>query len=171
MSDQIFNPIPEFGKTRDEAFRILRERGAVMRQKERVFWAIAYMEPVTRARLTRFFQSSDFMLKGKGMTHSSITARAKELIDDGRVKCVGTEKDASTGMEVELLAVGRDDRTRRPKTAPPLPPIDLSAELCKAERKGFERGRMEGLTLGFVFSLIFAVLCVALYLLAQGFTR
>jgi len=171
MSDQIFNPIPEFGKTRDEAFRILRQRGTVLKQKERVFWAIAFCEPVTRARLTQFFSSNEFLVMGKGMTHSSITARVKELIDDGRVKCVGTERDPRTGMEVELLALGRDDRTRKPKATPPLPPIDLSAELCKAERKGFERGRMEGLTLGLVFSIGGAVLCVALYLLAQGLGR
>lgn len=169
MTD-ILNPIPEFGKTRNQALRILRESGAQMRQKERVFWAVAYMEPVTRARLVDFFQSADFLMKGKQMRHSSITARVKELIDDGRVKCVGTERDPKTGMEVELLALGRDNRTQRPKMAPPKP-VDLSAELCKAERKGFERGRTEGLTLGFVFSLCFATLCIAAYLLVQAFAR
>lgn len=170
MNNQIFNPIPEFGKTRAQALRILRESGADMRQKERVFWAVAALEPVTRARLTKFFSSTEFYIMGKSMTHSSITARVKELIDEGRVKCVGTERDPNTGMEVELLALGRDERTRRPKMAPPKP-VDLSAELCKAERKGFERGRTEGLTLGFVFSLCFATLCIAAYLVVQAFVR
>jgi hypothetical protein len=167
VPEQIFNPIPEFGKTRNQALRILRDSGAQLKQKERVFWAIAYLEPVTRARLLKFFDSPEFRLLGKYMMHSSITARVKELIDEGRVKCVGTERDPQTQMEVELLALGRDDRTRRPKLAP-APPVDLSAELCKAERKGFERGRTEGLTLGFVFSLCFATLCIAGYLLVRG---
>ena len=165
MSDALFNPVPEYGKTSKEAFRILRERGAVLKQKERVYWAVAALEPVTRARLTQFFSSTEFFILGKYMTHSSITARVKELIDEGRVKCVGTERDPQTRMEVELLGLGRDDRKRKPK------PADLSAELCKAERRGFERGRMEGLTLGFVFSIGGGILCLAVYLLAQAFGR
>lgn len=165
-----FNPIPEFGKTRNEALRVLRNSGMQLKQKERVFWAVAALEPVTRARLTQFFSAPEFWPLGKTMPHSSITARVKELIDEGRVKCVGTERDPKTNMEVELLALGRDSRTQRPKMAPPKP-VDLSAELCKAERKGFERGRTEGLTLGFVFSLCFATLCIAAYLVVQAFIR